>query len=396
MPIERRRVLFLNSVDRPGADTAIQFLLMKSLDRTRVEVHAASPAGTASWELLRAIPDLHLRATNFGPSLVGLSSAGKLIRGALAAPAALGSLAALAAYIRKHRIEIVHSTDRPRDAVPCSLLARLTGARSLIHVHVGYGDWMSRGVRRALARADALVGVSQYVAGTLVKAGYRPERCHAVLNSIDPTGWDPETDPSPLRRELGLPAGAPVLVSISRLFHWKGQAELLRALHLVHRQLPETRLLIVGKDDDAGGPDRPNFTSELKALAAQLGLTDRVIFTGWRTDVARLLAACDLYTMPSFEEPFGLVYVEAMAMKRPVIALESGGVPEIVEHGKSGLLSQPRDIDGLAANIVTLLRDPALRARMGEHGRREVLARFTPARMAADAERVYQSLAGVR
>ena len=105
---------------------------------------------------------------------------------------------------------------------------------------------------------------------------------------------------------------------------------------------------------------------ELAALADELGVDDSVVFTGRRSDVARLMAAADVFAMPSLEEPFGLVYLEAMAMRLPVVALDSGGTPEVVEHGRSGLLSAPGDIDALAANIVELLSDagPA-----GPHGR---------------------------
>jgi glycosyltransferase involved in cell wall biosynthesis len=104
------------------------------------------------------------------------------------------------------------------------------------------------------------------------------------------------------------------------------------------------------------------------------------------------MAACDVFTMPSLEEPFGLVYLEAMAMQRPVVSLDNGGTPEVVEHGLSGLLSPPRDIDALARNIVLLLRDPALRARMGAHGRSRVLEYFNVGRMAQDAGAAYEAV----
>jgi glycosyltransferase involved in cell wall biosynthesis len=105
------------------------------------------------------------------------------------------------------------------------------------------------------------------------------------------------------------------------------------------------------------------------------------------------MAAADIFAMPSFHEPFGLVFLEAMAMKRPVVALDNGGTPEVVEHGQTGLLSPARDVNALASNILTLLRDPALRARMGELGRRRVETLFSPGRLARDVERVYASVA---
>jgi glycosyltransferase involved in cell wall biosynthesis len=100
--------------------------------------------------------------------------------------------------------------------------------------------------------------------------------------------------------------------------------------------------------------------------------------------------------MPSFEEPFGLVFAEAMAMELPVVALRNGGTLEVVAEGRTGLLSDPGDGDALAANLATLLDDPDLRRRMGAEGRRCVEDRFTIDRMAADTEDVYRSVAGDR
>ncbi len=397
MQSARTPVLFFNSPGKPGADTRIQALIMRALDRERFEVHVACTAQedgspSPSLKMLSAIPRLAIRPTNFGPSLSKEKGSRQLLL-ALGGASAVGSLLGLAAYVRRHRIRILHSSERPRDALPCVLIAKLTGAKCVIHLHVGWGDWMSRQVRWALRHADALIGVSGSVAGSILAAGQPRHKVHAVLNAMDLDGFDPSIPPGPVRRELGLPEGVPVVVSISRLFHWKGHADLLRALAIVRRAVPETRLVIVGEEDmAAGGLDRPTYVAELKQLARDLGVEDHVLFTGFRADVARMLAAADVFALPSFQEPFGLVFLEAMAMKRPVVALDSGGTPEVVEHGKSGLLSPARDVDALAANLLALIRDPALRARMGEHGRRSVETRFTPARLARDVERIYAGL----
>jgi hypothetical protein len=156
------------------------------LPQDRFELHAAGQPGSPApaFDELRAIPGVALRPTNFGPSLWRRSKLRKLASIAGALPAA-ASLLGLAAYIRRHRIAILHSTDRPRDAIACVVLAALTGAQALIHAHVNYGDWMSRGVTWALGRADAIVGVSSHTARTFVEAGYRADRVHAVLNAIE-------------------------------------------------------------------------------------------------------------------------------------------------------------------------------------------------------------------
>ncbi|MEY4510806.1 MAG: hypothetical protein RLZZ450_2928 [Pseudomonadota bacterium] len=368
--------------------------MLRHLSQERLELHAAGqPAGAGAgsapaYDALAAIPGVALKPTDFGPSLSDLSPLAKLSGATQLLPAA-ASLLGLARYIRQHRIQILHSTDRPRDAIACVALAALTGAKSVVHVHVKYGDWMSRGVKWALGRADAVVGVSEYVAQSLRQSGRcRPERVHAVLNAIEPSQWDPMLSPLPGRESLGVSAITPLIVSVARLFHWKGHAELIRALALVKQQLPTVKLAIVGADY----PEGSGTTRDLTALARELGVAQDVIFTGQRRDVATLLAACDVFALPSFEEPFGLVFAEASAMKRPVVALDNGGTPEVVDHGKGGLLSAPADVDGLANNLCTLLRDPTLRARYGEHGRQQVELRFTPARLATDFAALYARL----
>ena len=385
----RTRVLFINSADRIGADTAMHLLLLRSLPRERFQLYAASQPGSPApaYDELRSIPDVTIRPTYFGPTLWQQSKLQKLASARNLVPMAT-SLLGLAAYIRRERIEIIHSTDRPRDALSCVMLAALTGAKSVIHAHVNFGEWMRRGVKWSFARADALVAVSRFSAETFVEAGYPPERVHAVLNAIELSRWDPTLDPAVGRASLGVPEGVPLIISVARLFPSKGNRELLRAFAGVQRELRNARLAIIGADYPEGSGE----TLHLKQLAQELGVEHCVSLPGPRSDIANLLAACDVFALPSFGEPFGLVYLEAMAMKRPAVALSYGGAVEVVEDGECGLISPPGDIDALSANLLRLLRDQALRQRFGEHGRKRAAAHFTPARMAADVADLYARL----
>jgi glycosyltransferase involved in cell wall biosynthesis len=380
------RVLFINSALIPGADTGIHFLLLRSLPRDRFDLHGAGQPGSPApaFDELRAIPGIALRPTNFGPSLWRQSNTQKLASIVGMLPA-MASLLGLASYIRRHQIEILHSTDRPRDAIACAILADLTGAKSLIHAHVNCGDRINRGVRWALSRADAIVGVSDHTARTFVEAGYLPDRVHAIPNAIELSRWDPWLDPAPGRASLGVPDGAPLILSVARLFRSKGHFELLSALALVKCKYPNVRLAVVGSDY----PIDSGTTRMLADHASKLGISENVVFAGQRSDVASLLAACDIFSLPSFEEPFGLVFAEAMAMKRPVVALANGGTPEVVEHDKCGLLSAPGDIDALAANLLRLLDDALLRTQFGEYGRSRVERLFTPQHMALTFAALY-------
>ena len=105
-----------------------------------------------------------------------------------------------------------------------------------------------------------------------------------------------------------------------------------------------------------------------------------------------MMAAADIFAMPSLGEPFGLVFLEAMAMQLPVVALDSGGAPEVVDDGVTGLLVEPGDTDGLTRRLLALLEDPERRQQMGAAGRQRVEALFTTPRMAADTATVYRRL----
>lgn len=389
-------VLFVQSQTGFGADTAIHADIMQNLDPARFSVHAACATSDASGKApslsrIESIPHVRVRPTQFAPGLRGRELR-EVLAGVRAAAAFPLDFAALCRYVARHRIDIVHGTDRPRDAAYAMALSKVTRAKSVVHVHVKWSNEYGGGSRLGVQHCDAAFGISRYVTGTIIEHGKPSDRVHTVLNGIDPTPWNPDIDGRPVREELGVPPGAPLLASVSRLFSWKGQRELVKALALVRREIPDVHCLIVGADEHFvhGG----SFTEELKALARELGVFDRVIFTGKRSDVPRVMAACDVFSMPSFEEPFGLVFLEAMAMKRPVIGVNNGGTPEVVEHGKSGLLSEPWNIEELARNIVTLLGQPALRARMGEYGRSRVLDYFNAKRMAEDAGNAYAALLG--
>jgi glycosyltransferase involved in cell wall biosynthesis len=389
-------VLFMQSQTFFGSDSMIHSLIMRNLDRDRINVHVACNRGTArvesdSLRALRAIPDLHVRATDFGPS-VNSQTRRKVARDVVRGLPAISSALGLVRYARQNKIDIVHGTEKPRDAYYGWLLARRIGARSITHLHVKVEDWISPRVRRAMHHNDGLLAVSDFVADSAVRMGYERDRTYAVLNSIDLTTWDPATDGNAVRREFDIPDGMPLLAIISRVFPWKGHGNLFRALARVKDSEPGFRLLVVGEDDPRATPGGGSYLSQLHHLRTELELDDHVIFTGFRSDIRQLLAAADIFAMPTFEEPCAVAFLEAMAMAKCVVALRSGGTPQLVDEGSTGLLSEPEDIEALAANVLTLIRDPEMRRRMGQTGRNRVEELFTPTRLANEVEEVYRKV----
>jgi glycosyltransferase involved in cell wall biosynthesis len=245
---------------------------------------------------------------------------------------------------------------------------------------------MRPALRWSLKRADALIAISHFVAGSLLDSGHDRERIHVVLNGIDLAAWRPGEGRQETRQELRISEDAPVLITVCRLFPEKGPEVLLRCLPALRAKHPDITFVVVGEEMHAG------YRQHLTAVADELGVADCVRFLGRRSDVPRLMAAADVFAMASREEPFGLVYLEAMAMRLPVVAIGAGGTPEVVIDGVTGLLSEQDDTVGLTTNILLLLDDAERRQQMGDAGRRRVEACFTTRRMAADVDAVYKRL----
>ncbi len=193
-----------------------------------------------------------------------------------------------------------------------------------------------------------------------------------------------------VRRELGLEGSLLVLLP-GRVDTTKGQREAILAMERVLREVPRAALLIVGETSR----QERGLMEDLKALAVRAGIGERVIFTGAREDMPDLYAASDLVIMPSLEfakEGFGRVLIEAMAMGKPVIASRTGGVPEVVEDGSTGLLAPPGDVEALARAIDTLLRNGDMRAEMGKRGYGRVKDLFDLKKTVEHVEDVYDYL----
>lgn len=392
-------VLFLQSQEYFGSDSMIQSLLAGGLDRDRYEVHVAcspGPAGSpsASWQALSQVPDIRLIPVNFGPSIFAQTASNRLRNIVRGMPAAL-DIPRLVLYARRHGIRIVHGTEKPRDALTAVVVARAIGARSVVHLHVKCHDGLSSKQTFALRHADAIVAVSRFVAESVIAKGYSREKVHYIVNGLDSSRWTATARPAELSSEFGLPADAQVITIASRLFVWKGHAELLRALASIAEAHPLAHLLIVGDDDPRAHPGKTRFSVELERLANRLGIAERVRFTGFRTDVREILAASDIYAMPTFEEPCAVAFLEAMAMGKAIVALDSGGTPEMITNGVTGLLSPVGDVDALASNISRLLRSPEERARFGLNAAHAVRTDYTPERMCRDLDRIYGEILGV-
>lgn len=183
-----------------------------------------------------------------------------------------------------------------------------------------------------------------------------------------------------LREQLGIPARAPVIGYVGRFVPIKDLPTLVDAFGRVVREVPDAVLLMVGD-----GPVRPRIES----LAATLGLQSQVRCLGWMEDLAPLYATIDICVLSSLNEGTPVAVIEAMAAAKAVVATTVGGIADVVEHERTGLLVPPGDPGALAAAIARLAVDPGARARMGAAGRQAVVTRFSHERLVEDVDRLY-------
>ncbi len=204
-----------------------------------------------------------------------------------------------------------------------------------------------------------------------------------MRNAIDVERFHGLPDRSEAQRALGLPAGAPTLVCVASLTEQKGQGYLLEAMRAIRSELPEARLILVGRD---------RGKTDLAALAREKGLGESVIFLGARDDIPLVMAASDVSVLPSLREGLPMSLLESAAASLPVVATDVGGIPEVVEDGRGGILVPPREPGPLAEAVLTLLRDPERRRSMGEAARERVEREFDVRVMTARIQDLYTSL----
>lgn len=186
-----------------------------------------------------------------------------------------------------------------------------------------------------------------------------------------------------LRNELSLPPDAQVLGMASRLVEQKGIPYALEALRRIRSDFPRAHLVIAGDGEKA---------SELRRLASMLGIADRVCWLGWRDDAADLMAAFDIFLLPSLREGFGLVLLEAMSRRVPIIASRVGAIPEVVVDGETGILVEARNVDQLAGAMARLLKDRALRKYMGLLGAARLEEQFSVEKMVDGTLAIYERI----
>lgn len=301
----------------------------------------------------------------------------------------LGLLGQLYRLIRKEKINLLQTHSYKANIMGCILKLRYRIP------WIGFAHGYTSGTFRlhlynrldqlCYRFADRIVTVSAPLQSLLLRRGVPAERIRFIPNAIDPEELQPRCEAVAMRAELKLPATSRCVIGvIGRLSSEKGHQVFLQAFRLLVPHFPDLRALIVGK-----GP----LEKQLRVHAVELGIEEKIIFTGHRSDMPDIYRMLDLVVIPSFSEGHPNVLLEAMACGIPVVSTDVGGVRDSI--GKAGLLVQPGRPEELAAAMATVLNDPSRARELATADQSEVLARFDPQQRAQRIQALYDEVLGL-
>jgi glycosyltransferase involved in cell wall biosynthesis len=366
--VPRTIALMLES-DGPGGAERLLLLMAEELRQRGYEVCPVGPVDGSGWLAGE------FRARGFEPETFSNTSMidWRCVRG-------------LMELFDRREIDLVHSHEFTM-AVYGAAACRLSRRGHVVTMHGGkyYATkWRRRQVSRWALRRSVPVAVSAATRNHLTRSlRLAPDSVRVIYNGIR---FSPGTR-SRLREELAVGSNEALIVAIGNLYGVKGHKHLLEAVHRIRVRQPKLpwRLAIAGRGEER---------DELVGLAAQLGLSTRVHFLGFRPDVADILAAADVYAMPSLSEGLPLALLEAMFARKAIVASNVGGIPEVVRESESALLAPPGDPERLSLVLQRLLEDRGLRDRLAEAASRRANERFSVEKMMDSYEQLYSGAYG--
>jgi len=287
--------------------------------------------------------------------------------------------------IRKYNIDLIHSNEflANQYGIVASRLCRIP---MICHVRVFLTH---KAVRNTfIAYTNALIANSQAVADSLVDFNIDPSKITVIHNGIDRKKYEfNTTGRTAFRRRWNIDSETILLGVIGRICDGKGQDTAIRALSLILEKHKNVRLIIAG---DTAVDHSKDYLAYLKHSVLHSGIKDKVVFTGFIEDNIEIYSGIDILLVPSVNEPFGRVLIEAMACQRAVIASNAGGPKEIIVHRKNGLLFQGHDDIELATLTCELIDNRELRNSLGEEAAKDVRVKFDIQKHAERVETVYR------
>jgi glycosyltransferase involved in cell wall biosynthesis len=293
----------------------------------------------------------------------------------------------LSRIIKELKPEIVHAHDPHAVALASLALSFGTGRATpglIASRRVAFHLKAHAFSRWKYHQVDCFIAASDAIHHMLVEDGVDPARVVTVYEGIDLERVEAEPVAN-VHAEFWLPTHAPIVGAVAALTQEKGHKHLIDAAALVVREVPDARFVILGEGDL-----RPALERQIK----ELHLDKHVLLPGFRADILSFIRGFDLFVMPSLHEGLGTSLLDAMAARKAIVASDTGGIPEVVDNGKTGLLVPPRDHRALAKAIVRLLKDSPTRLAMEQAAVERVRKIFSAGRMVEQTLAVYRRHAG--
>jgi glycosyltransferase involved in cell wall biosynthesis len=297
-------------------------------------------------------------------------------------------------FLKREKPDIVH-THTSKAGLLGRLAAKLAGVPSIIHTphgHVFFGYFGALKTRIFILLEKFASRITDKIVALTPreKADYlsykvvEEDKLAVIPSGIELHKYQqvPQEERSKLRKELGIPENSAVLGTAGRLVPVKGPEFLLQAVGHVISEYPDTYLVFAGD-----GPLRKS----LEKNAVEMGLAKNIIFTGWRDDMARVLSIFDIFCLPSLNEGMGRVLLEAMALGKPIVASDVGGIPDLIIPGKNGFLVPPQHPEELAKQILFLIENREEREKLGRTGK-EMVSAFSDEIMMKKIAELYEKL----
>lgn len=299
----------------------------------------------------------------------------------------------LARELKRRRIDLVHCADLLA-AHRTAFAARLAGIPVLCHIRCRFGE-VSRRDKSFLWHVNKFAFVSHQ---TWRQFGYRVSANRGVVVydglDVDDDQAHGEAARRSARREFGIDDDTKLVGMVARVAPAKDYETLIKAARQVVDRYPKVRFMVIG--DCSSTPAYREHYEKVKLMLAEQGVAPYFIFTDFRSDVARLIHALDVFTLSTHDEGLPLVILEAMAAAKPVVATAVGGIPEVIRDPETGLLYAHRDDAQLAAHLLSLLCDEARAASLGEAGRKHVELNFSRERFAAEMIELYRQALSIK
>ncbi len=296
-------------------------------------------------------------------------------------------------FIKKNDIHIVH-THSSKAGILGRFAAKLAKAGIIIHTVHGwpFNDYQPLLLKKiyiflektAARFTDKLITVSYFDKQAGLNNHIGTEQKYIVIRyGIDFKEFEAPSDELAIRKQFNINTDDVVVVMVSCFKLQKSVQDFIRLAHLLNKTIPNLKFVLVGD-----GAEHKKIENLIKGLKLQ----GKVILAGWRRDIPRILHLSDTFVLTSLWEGLPISVLEAFACSKSVAATDTGGIREIVLHGRTGFLAPSRDLNKMQENLTILLKDRDLRLRMGENARRSITDDFTVTKMVSDTQNIYEAL----